>query len=178
MTVLHPGIAQGPVLLLDEPLSFWGAFDPRSGIIIDIHHPQRGQSLNGKILMMLESRGSGQRLRRPCRGHKAWHRTRRESFWCNPISTLPSGPPSQKRFMASPARFSRWPHRIFWNFRRQPICISPMTARSAHPSTIPKTSARRRPMKFASITQRLSGSARTNGPFTSKASAAPPPARA
>jgi uncharacterized protein len=59
MTVLHPGIAQGPVLLLDEPLSFWGAFDPRSGLIIDIHHPQKGQSLTGKILMMLESRGSG-----------------------------------------------------------------------------------------------------------------------
>ena len=59
MTVLHPGIAQGSVLLLDEPLSFWGAFDPRTGTIIDIHHPQRGQSLKGKILMMLESRGSG-----------------------------------------------------------------------------------------------------------------------
>jgi predicted aconitase with swiveling domain len=57
--VLHPGIAQGPVLLLDEPLSFWGAFDPRTGIIIDIHHPQRGQNLKSKILMMLESRGSG-----------------------------------------------------------------------------------------------------------------------
>ena len=59
MTVLHAGIAQGPVLLLDEPLSFWGAFDPRSGIILDIHHPQRGQNLKDKILMMLESRGSG-----------------------------------------------------------------------------------------------------------------------
>ncbi len=59
MTVLHAGSAQGPILLLDEPLSFWGAFDPRSGVIIDIHHPQRGQSLKGRILMMLESRGSG-----------------------------------------------------------------------------------------------------------------------
>ena len=59
MTVLHPGTNQGPVLLLDEPLSFWGAFDPRSGLIIDIHHPQKGQNLKGKILMMLESRGSG-----------------------------------------------------------------------------------------------------------------------
>ncbi len=59
MTVLHPGSAEGPILLLDEPLSFWGAFDPRSGVIIDIHHPQRGQSLKGKVLMMVESRGSG-----------------------------------------------------------------------------------------------------------------------
>jgi uncharacterized protein len=47
------------VLLLDEPLSFWGGFDPRTGIILDIHHPQRGQNLTGKILMMVETRGSG-----------------------------------------------------------------------------------------------------------------------
>jgi uncharacterized protein len=58
-TVLHAGNAQGAVLLLDEPLSFWGAFDPRQGVIIDVHHPQRGQSVKGKILMMRESRGSG-----------------------------------------------------------------------------------------------------------------------
>ena len=57
--ILHAGVAQGAVLLLDEPLSFWGAFDPRQGIIIDVHHPQRGQSVKGKILMMRESRGSG-----------------------------------------------------------------------------------------------------------------------
>jgi uncharacterized protein len=59
MTVLHAGTAEGAVLLLDEPLSFWGGFDPRSGIIIDVHHPQHGQSLKDKILMMVESRGSG-----------------------------------------------------------------------------------------------------------------------
>ncbi len=59
MTVLHAGTAEGAVLLLDEPLSFWGGFDPRTGIIIDVHHPQRGQCLKDKILMMLESRGSG-----------------------------------------------------------------------------------------------------------------------
>jgi uncharacterized protein len=59
MKILQAGTAQGAVLLLDEPLSFWGGFDPRTGVIIDIHHPQSGQSLAGKILMMLESRGSG-----------------------------------------------------------------------------------------------------------------------
>ena len=31
--------AEGPVLSLDEPLSFWGAFEPRTGVIIDVHHP-------------------------------------------------------------------------------------------------------------------------------------------
>ena len=59
MKILHAGSAEGTVLLLDEPLSFWGGFDPRTGMIIDVHHPQRGQSLKDKILMMVESRGSG-----------------------------------------------------------------------------------------------------------------------
>lgn len=57
--VLKEGITNGPVLALDEPLSFWGAFDPRTGNIIDVHHPQRGACVNGAILMMRESRGSG-----------------------------------------------------------------------------------------------------------------------
>ena len=58
-TILTPGEAEGPVLHLDEPLSFWGAFDPRSGEIIDQHHPQRGKRLAGKILVLPSSRGSG-----------------------------------------------------------------------------------------------------------------------
>jgi len=57
--ILHAGEAEGPVLVLDEPLSFWGAFDPRTGIILDVHHPQRGACLTGKVLLMRESRGSG-----------------------------------------------------------------------------------------------------------------------
>jgi len=57
--VLHEAEAQGPVLKLDEPLSFWGAFEPRTGIILDVHHPQRGQCVAGTILLMRESRGSG-----------------------------------------------------------------------------------------------------------------------
>ena len=58
-TVLNAGTAQGPVQVLTEPLSFWGAFDPRSGKIIDTHHPQCGVTLSGSILLMRESRGSG-----------------------------------------------------------------------------------------------------------------------
>jgi predicted aconitase with swiveling domain len=56
---LFPGEAEGAVLVLGEPLSFWGAFDPVSGEIVDIHHPQRGARLAGRILLMRESRGSG-----------------------------------------------------------------------------------------------------------------------
>jgi len=58
-TVLKSGEALGPVLALDEPLSFWGAFEPATGVILDVHHPQRGRCVTGTILLMRESRGSG-----------------------------------------------------------------------------------------------------------------------
>jgi predicted aconitase with swiveling domain len=57
--VLNRGTATGPVLALSEPLSFWGGFDPRTGAIIDIHHPQCGACLAGRIALMAETRGSG-----------------------------------------------------------------------------------------------------------------------
>ena len=57
--VLNPGNTSGPTLVLTEPLSFWGAFDPQSGTIVDVHHPQRGTKLTGKILLLTETRGSG-----------------------------------------------------------------------------------------------------------------------
>ena len=57
--VLTAAATEGPVLALDEPLSFWGAFEPRTGIILDIHHPQRGACLKDTILLMSEPRGSG-----------------------------------------------------------------------------------------------------------------------
>ena len=56
--VLHSGEARGDVLVLDEPLSFWGGFDPVSGRILDRHHPQAGLSVTGKIIVMPASRGS------------------------------------------------------------------------------------------------------------------------
>jgi uncharacterized protein len=57
--VLNDGTAQGLVLVLTEPLSFWGAYDPRTGCIVDSHHPQTGQCLAGHVLMLPETRGSG-----------------------------------------------------------------------------------------------------------------------
>ena len=57
--VLNGGAAHGPVLVLTEPLSFWGAYDPRTGCIVDTHHPQSGQCLAGHILLLPETRGSG-----------------------------------------------------------------------------------------------------------------------
>ena len=58
-TILNPGAAAGPTLILTEPLSFWGAFDPRTGAIVDTHHAQCGAVLGGHILVLPETRGSG-----------------------------------------------------------------------------------------------------------------------
>jgi uncharacterized protein len=57
--ILNAGQAQGPTLVLTEALSFWGAYDPRSGKIVDAHHPQSGAFLGGHILLLPETRGSG-----------------------------------------------------------------------------------------------------------------------
>lgn len=51
------GEAEGVVLRLDLPLSFWGGTD-HEGRIIDRHHPQCGQSVAGRILVMSSGRGS------------------------------------------------------------------------------------------------------------------------
>lgn len=58
-TVLNAGSTTGTTLVLTEPVSFWGAFDPRSGKIIDAHHPQCGAAMGGRILLLPETRGSG-----------------------------------------------------------------------------------------------------------------------
>lgn len=48
----------GERLELTEPLSFWGGFDPQSGTITDPAHPQFGEKLTGRILVLQRSRGS------------------------------------------------------------------------------------------------------------------------
>jgi predicted aconitase with swiveling domain len=51
------GDAAGSVLKLDEPVSFWGGIGP-DGDIIDVHHPQHGAIVTGRILVMRSGRGS------------------------------------------------------------------------------------------------------------------------
>jgi hypothetical protein len=55
---LVPGTAEGTLLVLDEPLSFWGGLDPETGDVVDIRHPQRGANVVGRILVMPSGRGS------------------------------------------------------------------------------------------------------------------------
>jgi hypothetical protein len=43
---------------LDEPLSLWGGMDPATGRVIDRRHPQAGQDVAGRVLLMPWGRGS------------------------------------------------------------------------------------------------------------------------
>jgi predicted aconitase with swiveling domain len=44
--------------VLSEPLSFWGGVDPSNGRIIDRRHPQAGETVRGKVVVMPSGRGS------------------------------------------------------------------------------------------------------------------------
>jgi len=56
--VLVPGSAEGCLLRLDEPVSFWGGVDPLSGLITATGHPQQGQCVKGRILALERCVGS------------------------------------------------------------------------------------------------------------------------
>ena len=58
MRPLVAGTASGEVIVLDEPLSLWGGFDPETGTVVDVSHPQHGASLRGRIVVMPHGRGS------------------------------------------------------------------------------------------------------------------------
>lgn len=56
--MLAPGSATGDALVLDEALSLWGGLDASTGRIVEAGHPQRGESVTGRILVMPSGRGS------------------------------------------------------------------------------------------------------------------------
>ena len=56
--VLVAGDARGLVVALSEPLSFWGGVHEREGNVIDVHHPQHGAAIAGRVLVMPSGRGS------------------------------------------------------------------------------------------------------------------------
>lgn len=57
-TRILPGTGEGPVLAMDQGISFWGGVDPEAASIIDEHHPAYRAELNGRVVMMPTSRGS------------------------------------------------------------------------------------------------------------------------
>ncbi len=56
--VVIPGEARGPALVSQEPLSFWGGYDWKTGEIIDRRHELSGSNARGKILAIPFTRGS------------------------------------------------------------------------------------------------------------------------
>ena len=56
--VLIAGAAEGPLLRLCEPLSFWGGVDPASGVITQPRHPDHGRCVAGTVLAMDRAVGS------------------------------------------------------------------------------------------------------------------------
>ncbi len=50
--------AAGEALVLTAPISFWGGVDPRTGLIIDVRHPERGASIAAKVLFIPATVGS------------------------------------------------------------------------------------------------------------------------
>lgn len=57
-TPLVPGTADGTMLVLDEPISFWGGVDPDTGRVADHRHPQSGSIVTGAVVVMATGRGS------------------------------------------------------------------------------------------------------------------------
>lgn len=56
--VLYPGSAEGSVLKLAAPLSFWGGVNPQTGEIILGSHPQRGLNVRDTVLILTDPIGS------------------------------------------------------------------------------------------------------------------------
>jgi predicted aconitase with swiveling domain len=57
--VLLPGPAiTAAALALTAPISFWGGVDPRTGEIADARHPEYGQGVAGRVLLIPATIGS------------------------------------------------------------------------------------------------------------------------
>lgn len=56
--VLVEGSAVGAALSLAAPISFWGGVDPKTGKICDPRHPNHGESIAGRVMIIPETIGS------------------------------------------------------------------------------------------------------------------------
>lgn len=56
--MLVGGTGEGPLLVLDEPLSLWGGVDPATGRIVEADHPQAGAVVSETILVLRHGKGS------------------------------------------------------------------------------------------------------------------------
>jgi len=56
--VLMAGQAEGRVLRLAEPVSFWGGVDPQTSVLTDPRGPAPGVAIAGRVLVLAQTRGS------------------------------------------------------------------------------------------------------------------------
>lgn len=49
---------RGPVLHLEDPISFWGGVSPEDGRLLEPRNAAYGQSVSGRVLLIRELRGS------------------------------------------------------------------------------------------------------------------------
>ena len=52
------GLGEGPALVADTRLSFWGGFDPVTGKIVEVGSPLEGECLEGKVVVFRSTKGS------------------------------------------------------------------------------------------------------------------------
>lgn len=55
---ISKGKAAGQLMITDEPISFLGGVDKKTGVIIDKSHPLFGKSIAGKVLVFPYGKGS------------------------------------------------------------------------------------------------------------------------
>ena len=57
-TVLVDGVASGPVSAARDAISFWGGYDPGTGVVIDRRHSLSGRCLTGTVFVLPRGKGS------------------------------------------------------------------------------------------------------------------------
>ena len=53
-----PGECEGELIVTNQPISFWGGVDPKTGCINDPSHELFGRSISGKVLAFPFGKGS------------------------------------------------------------------------------------------------------------------------
>ncbi len=56
--VIYRGMAEGEALTTAQPISFYGGVDPNTGEVIEKGHELQGKTVNGKILVFPNGKGS------------------------------------------------------------------------------------------------------------------------
>ena len=56
--IIYSGTVTGEILKTDEPISFFGSIDPKTGIVKEQSHPLFGLTISGKILVFPYAKGS------------------------------------------------------------------------------------------------------------------------